>query len=121
MIPFKNEEFTINKDKSLIINAVKLQNLGVYTCQAYNGKGKATSWGVTVHALGPVHSTDPNDRKYLSYVIDRPERPETTPQPEYPFRPTRETGYAIQTTPRSIPTTTLPPRRPVFSGNCFVF
>ncbi|KAK9688591.1 ADAM-TS Spacer 1 [Popillia japonica] len=70
-IPFRSAEYTIDKYHTLAIHAVKLHNLGVYTCQAYNGVGKATSWAVTVKTIGPVYSTNIEDKKYMKYVIDR--------------------------------------------------
>ncbi|XP_022911513.1 papilin isoform X2 [Onthophagus taurus] len=106
LIPMKTEEFTINKDSSLFINAVRLRNLGIYTCQAYNGIGKASTWSVTVQALGPVYSTDANDKKYMKYVIDRPKKPDVTPHPMYPFRPNRPTVGFTPSTYRPVPTTT---------------
>lgn len=105
LIPFDNSEFKIRSDYSLLINSVKLHNLGIYTCQVYNGYGKAASWGVTVRARGPYHFTDPKDLIYKQYIVDPPEEPgsiiETTstttttpvptaPQRLPPFRPTPE-------------------------------
>ncbi|KAJ8933413.1 hypothetical protein NQ314_014023 [Rhamnusium bicolor] len=94
-----NSKFS--KDYSLLIHSVKLHNLGIYTCQAYNGIGKAASWAVTVRAKGPYHFTDPNEFKYQQYIVKPPEEPitttsttTTTPQPtrfQYPlYRPTPE-------------------------------
>ncbi|KAL1512853.1 hypothetical protein ABEB36_002368 [Hypothenemus hampei] len=79
LIPFKDREFEVTKDYSLIIHSVQLRNLGVYTCQAYNGKGKAASWSVTVKAKGPYYSTNPKDIKYLQYVVNPPESTTSPP------------------------------------------
>lgn len=89
MIPLRTSQFEVRKDYSLLIHSVQLSNLGIYTCQAYNGIGKAASWSVTVQALGPVYSTRPEDQKYMQYVINPPERPSTSApfKPEYPHRP----------------------------------
>ncbi|GJQ76338.1 hypothetical protein Trydic_g2060 [Trypoxylus dichotomus] len=104
-VPFKSHEYTISKDHTLLINAVRLHNLGVYTCQAYNGIGKATSWSVTVQTIGPVYSTNVEDRKYMKYVIDR--QPRTTPHSQHPPTPyTIESSSTISTTP--FPTTVVP-------------
>ncbi|XP_019769290.2 papilin isoform X1 [Dendroctonus ponderosae] len=73
LIPLKNREFEVTKDYSLLIHSVQLRNLGVYTCQAYNGMGKAASWSVTVRAKGPYYSTNPRDIRYLQYVVNPPE------------------------------------------------
>ncbi|XP_066141086.1 papilin isoform X3 [Euwallacea fornicatus] len=78
LIPLKNREFEVTKDYSLLVHSVQLRNLGVYTCQAYNGKGKAASWSVTIRAKGPVYSTNPADIKYLQYVVNPAEWITTT-------------------------------------------
>lgn len=140
-IPFRSHEYTISKDHTLLINGVKLHNLGVYTCQAYNGVGKATSWSVTVKTMGPVYSTNIEDRKYMKYVIGQKEVP-TTPRPDPPFTPAQTTPFVpqstliaitsssvISTTPTT--TTTVVPTAPrIYTGNllliffrlvCFAF
>ncbi|KYB26517.1 Papilin-like Protein [Tribolium castaneum] len=86
LIPLKTSQFEVRKDYSLLIHSVKLSNLGVYTCQAYNGVGKAASWSVAVKARGPYHSTNPKDQKYLKYIVNPPELPTTSAPPVY--RPT---------------------------------
>ncbi|XP_018562061.1 papilin [Anoplophora glabripennis] len=99
LIPLKNNEFEVRKDHSLLIHSVKLHNLGIYTCQAYNGVGKAASWAVSVKARGPYHFADPAEFKYKQYIVNPPEEPTTvtrtttTPQPPrfyVPYRPTPE-------------------------------
>lgn len=88
LIPLKNREFEVSRDYSLLIHSVKLHNLGVYTCQAYNGKGSAASWSVTVKAPGPVYTTNTADVKYLKYVVNQEPiistAPPTTATPYYP-------------------------------------
>lgn len=88
LIPLKNREFEVSRDYSLLIHSVKLHNLGVYTCQAYNGKGKAASWSVTVKAPGPVYTTNTADVIYLKYVVNQEPitstTPPTTTNPYYP-------------------------------------
>lgn len=82
LIPLKTEAYEVKKDYSLLINSVKLPQLGIYTCQAYNGYGKAASWSVTVQALGPIYTTNPEDDKYLKYVVNQPRNPnEDKPNP----------------------------------------
>lgn len=98
LIPLKNNEFEVRKDYSLVVHSVQLHNLGIYTCQAYNGVGKAASWSVTVKAKGPYYSNDPNDQRYMQYIVNPPEEPL---RPEYPYRP-----HQIQSTP--------PPQPPVY-------
>ena len=89
LLPYKTTEYTVNKDHSLLIHSLKLSNLGVYTCQAYNGHGKAASWSVTVLALGPVYSTNPDDDKYMKYVVNAPQGPPPEEKPQYPYRPSK--------------------------------
>ncbi|XP_068083649.1 papilin [Anabrus simplex] len=85
MLPLSSEMFEQRRDFSLIIRTVNLRNLGPYTCQAYNGLGKAASWTVTIKAIGPVYTTNPQDTNYTKYLVPPPERPQA---PSYPYRPT---------------------------------
>lgn len=112
LIPLKTAEYEVRKDYSLLIHSVKLPQLGIYTCQAYNGYGKAASWSVTVQALGPVYTTNPEDEKYLNYVVNQPVDPETnkeipnsltnkpTPEPNVvpPHNPDTDVGNEVQPT-----------------------
>jgi len=70
MLPFSSERYEQLRDHSLLIRLVSLRDLGPYTCQAYNGLGKAASWTVTVFANGPVPANnDLNaDREFLKFV-----------------------------------------------------
>lgn len=127
MIALKTTEMEQRKDSSLLIHAVKLSNLGLYTCQAYNGVGKAVSWTVSLKTLGPVHGNDRDIERYRQYIINPPERP---------MPPTREQPrYTIPSRPRP-PVTNAPPYQPppnvnpheivkppsVYRGNaCFSF
>lgn len=86
MIPLRTSQFEVRKDYSLLIHSVQLSNLGVYTCQAYNGIGKAASWSVTVQALGPFESTKPEDQAYMKYIVNPPSR-FTTIAPRNPINP----------------------------------
>lgn len=88
MLPFSSEAYEQKRDYTLLIRSVRLQNLGVYTCQAYNGLGKAASWSLTIQSLGPVLSNDPEDEQYKRFLVAAQDTP-TTPRPVWPFRPTR--------------------------------
>ncbi|XP_023705293.1 papilin isoform X5 [Cryptotermes secundus] len=119
MLPLSSEQFEQRRDYSLLIRSVTLRNLGPYTCQAYNGYGRAASWTVTVQAVGPVYS---GDSAYNEYLVPPPRRPETpdtgasTERPSYPYRPVRPSP---QPQSRPIPTTiqlTSPPEIPPQSG-----
>lgn len=91
LIPLKTSEYEVRKDYSLLIHSVRLSNLGLYTCQAYNGYGKAASWSVTIQALGPVHTSNPEDQQYLNYVIPSPQNPNQQPAPLSPAPAYRQT------------------------------
>lgn len=103
LIPLKNREFEVTKDYSLLIHSVQLRNLGVYTCQAYNGMGKAASWSVTVRAKGPYYSTNPRDIKYLQYVVNPPEANTVRPVESATAPPSPASHHAIVYRPTPQP------------------
>lgn len=70
MLPLSSERYEQKRDHSLAVRLVSLRDLGVYTCQAYNGLGRAASWSVSLLAIGPVQVNDVDDREFLVYVID---------------------------------------------------
>jgi hypothetical protein len=108
MLPFSSERYEQMRDYSLLIRLVSLRDLGPYTCQAYNGQGKAASWTVTVQTLGPV-STSPteDDREYLQYIITA-RKPHyvgtnfTRPRPGQGYPPFRPPFTPTTTTERGI-------------------
>lgn len=119
MLPLSSEQFEQRRDYSLLIRSVTLRNLGPYTCQAYNGYGRAASWTVTVQAVGPVYS---GDSAYNEYLVPPPRRPETpdtgapTEKPSPPYRPVRPSPKPQS---RPIPTAvqlTSPPEIPPQPG-----
>nr|CAD7426583.1 unnamed protein product [Timema monikensis] len=121
MLPFSSELFEQRRDYSLLIHSVTLRNLGPYTCQAYNGLGRAASWTVTVQAVGPVYSENPEDVEYTKYLVHPPQRPETPivtapERPTYPYRPARppqpETPRPRPPPPLPVPETTPIPTQP---------
>ncbi|KAJ9585100.1 hypothetical protein L9F63_020556, partial [Diploptera punctata] len=92
MLPLSSEQYEQRRDYSLLIRSVTLRNLGHYTCQAYNGYGRAASWTVTVQAVGPVYSGSPGDSVYNEFLIPSPKKPDLieiapTRRPSYPYRP----------------------------------
>ena len=90
-----------NPDKpgySYVIESLSIEDLGPYTCQAYNGVGQAASSSTEIKVMGPIDTSglSRNEQKYLRYVVDaptynpprQPERqPERQPdrQPERPY------------------------------------
>ena len=59
LISIQSSQFETGKDNSLRIESVRSSNLGVYTCQTYNGVGKSASWSVTVEARETNQDTSP--------------------------------------------------------------
>lgn len=88
MLPFTSNQYEQRRDFSLLIRSVTLRNLGPYVCQAYNGLGKAASGTVTVQAIGPVYSNNPEDEVYYQYLVSAPQRPIEPSRPlPRPYRP----------------------------------
>ena len=74
LLPMHTNQYEQRKDHSLVIRRVALRLLGPYTCQAYNGQGRAASWTTTLHGVGSVVTVAPEDRAYTIYLI-----PDTSP------------------------------------------
>ncbi|XP_068234682.1 papilin isoform X9 [Palaemon carinicauda] len=89
MVPLSSEQFEVYRDGSLGIRVVTLRTLGPYTCQAYNGRGRAVSQTLILRGLGPVYNTPSMDRSFLEYIVDPPKAPPTTrpPPPTTPSTP----------------------------------
>ncbi|XP_046998769.1 papilin isoform X1 [Schistocerca americana] len=114
LLPLSSEQYEQRRDYSLFVRSVALRQLGPYTCQAYNGQGKATSWTVTVQAIGPVYSNNPIDRDYFQYLVSAPRRaPErnktasSQTRPSYPYRPVRPPYRPRPATTQTIPVMTM--------------
>ena len=115
MLPLSSEQFEQRRDHSLLIRSVTLRNLGPYTCQAYNGYGRAASWTVTVQAVGPVHTSDSSYNEYLVPPPKKPETPDTvthTEKPSYPYRPVRPSPHPQPRTRPPVVQPTSPPKIP---------
>lgn len=132
MLAFKTEQLEQTQDHTLLIHTIRLSDLGLYTCQAYNGVGKAVSWTVTLKAIGPVYNTNPEDDKYMPYVVDPYERP-TTVMPYYPSKPSYNSPAPVYRPPAQIrpePNEIVPevrpaprpspPPRPIYNGNFLI-
>lgn len=96
MLPLFSENYEQDTDYTLLIRSVTLTNLGVYTCQAFNGIGRPASWSATLQAIGPVYNVKPEHEEYIKYLVQPPKRP-TTEKPQYPYRPTRTQSPEYQT------------------------
>jgi len=129
MVPLKGPHFEVRRDFSLVFKHVDLSDLGKYTCQAWSGEGKAVSIEITLKAIGPVHVSNEEDRKYLEFLVSAAE-PTTTPRPSYPYRPSRPTPRVVPkpfipvyTSPQPERPPPPPPERPrsgKFIFFCFV-
>ncbi|KAK7075724.1 hypothetical protein SK128_022420, partial [Halocaridina rubra] len=88
MVPLSSEQFEVYRDGSLGIRVVSLRTLGPYTCQAYNGRGRAVSQTLILRALGPVFNTPISDLSFLKYIVEPPRAPSTTSPPPPTTPPT---------------------------------
>lgn len=65
-LPMSSDQYVMRPDYSLTIQMVTVDELGPYTCQAYNGLGSAASWSVTLQAYRTSAGHDqPADHPYL--------------------------------------------------------
>ena len=115
MLPLSSEQYEQRRDHSLLIRTVTLRNLGPYTCQAYNGYGRAASWTVTVQAVGPVYTSDSTYNEYLVPPPKKPDTPETgthAEKPSYPYRPVRPSPHPQPTTRPPVVQPASPPKVP---------
>lgn len=96
LLPLVSDDYEQDTDYTLLIRSVTLSNLGVYTCQAFNGIGTPASWSLTLQAIGPVYNVKPEQQEYTKYLVQPPKRP-TTEKPQYPYRPTRTQTPETQT------------------------
>ena len=102
MLPLSSERIEQAADQTLVLRLVRLQDLGTYTCQAYNGQGRAVSWSTQLRAYGPVFpSEDAEDQPFLQFLVTRPGAAEEEDQ--------RVTAATRPPPPRP---TTFPARRP---------
>lgn len=93
-MPLSNQYYEQESGNTLRIKSVALSNLGVYTCQAYNGIGKPAEWSMILQAIGPISNLRPDQEKYGKYLVQAPQRPE---RPSYPYRPNRTQTHENQT------------------------
>ena len=106
MLPRNSVQYEQRRDNSLVIRHVTLTALGPYTCQAYNGLGRAASWTTTLHAVGSFTPLDPQDFKFLVYLV---------PPPNVPIQPDPSNRLPSQSEITSI-TPLHPTPHVVFSG-----
>lgn len=126
ILPLLYGQYEQRRDSSLLVKAISLRDLGPYVCQAYNGLGKAVSGTVTVQAIGPVYSNNPEDEPFFQYVVSAPQRPIESRNPYRPFHPYPQTtpvppAVHAETTPIPHPPEPQPPQPEaprVYRGEC---
>lgn len=75
ILPPQSDQYELRRDHSLAIFRVSVRSLGPYTCQAYNGLGKAASWTITLHAVGPAVALASDEMAYAIYLLPPPRAP----------------------------------------------
>lgn len=83
-IPLISDTYQQNRDNSLHVRAVTLNNLGYYTCQAFNGIGSAASFIIALKVYGPIQTFDPNDITYNQFLVPAPDGPSVGHAPPLP-------------------------------------
>lgn len=116
MLPMTSDLFEQRQDHSLVVRLVTVNVLGPYTCQAYNGLGRAASWTVTLQAHG-----DRKDSPYLVPPTRHPVTGEVIRLKPIVVKLTKPplNGYWTQSTHsahQAYAETTQPPQQKVFTG-----
>ncbi|XP_034936854.1 papilin isoform X2 [Chelonus insularis] len=88
LLPLSSESYEQDSEYTLLIRSVTITNLGVYTCQAYNGIERPASWSITLQAIGPVYNVKPEYAEYTKYLVQPPKSPNID-RPQYPYRPSK--------------------------------
>lgn len=102
MLPLSSERYEQFRDYSLLVRRVSFRDLGPYTCQAYNGYGRPSSYTVVLQAFGPVYSVDTDDIEFRRYLLPPPQPDPrllpstTTTTTPAPFRPRPQQPYYTQ-------------------------
>lgn len=102
MLPLSSERYEQFRDYSLLVRRVSFRDLGPYTCQAYNGYGRPSSYTVTLQAFGPFYSVDNDDIEFRRYLLPPPQPDprllpsSTTTTTPAPFRPRPQQPYYTQ-------------------------
>lgn len=74
MVPFSSSLYEA-RDNVLQIKILNAETLGEYTCQAYNGLGRAATWSLAVEAYNPYQPPD-----VVPITPRAPETEATTPE-----------------------------------------
>lgn len=118
MLPMSSNQYEQRKDHSLVVRLVTVDVLGPYTCQAYNGLGRAASWSVTLQAHGtPVAGRDQPDSPYLVPAPRHPTTGDVIRLKPIVVKLTRPPPiYRTAPPPQTEVQTTQPPQQKVFTG-----
>jgi Immunoglobulin I-set domain len=101
ILPLSSKRYEQRRDFTLLLAAVGIEDLGPYTCQAYNGLGKARSWTVTVQAYrspGGVYAAS-------EYLLDPPvpQQPAAgLPYPRQPYIPAAQPTAVVRGKKRGL-------------------
>lgn len=93
-VPLTSQVYQQESDNTLRIKSVNFNNLGVYTCHAFNGVGKPAEWSMILQAVGPVSNLRPDQQEYAKFLVQAPQKPE---RPSYPYRPHRNETHENRT------------------------
>ena len=80
LLPRSSGQYRQQRHGRLRVAVVRLADLGGYTCQAYNGRGRPASWTAVLRAYGPVDAAPPLLWPFLRFVVNA--RPTDTLQTE---------------------------------------
>lgn len=100
MVPYNDAVYEA-RGNLLLIRSLAIETLGQYTCQAYNGEGKAASWVVFVRAYMP-------EGLFINNELLVPRNPVV-------LRPRPQPPTTAETTTTTTSTTTEAPRS-LFTG-----
>ncbi|XP_059480274.1 papilin isoform X2 [Neocloeon triangulifer] len=84
MLPMASKRYEQRRDFTLLISSVALEDLGPYTCQAYNGFQKARSWTITVQGFKPAGAVYSGSENYYQYLVEPEPTQPPAPRPPYP-------------------------------------
>ncbi|XP_065332270.1 papilin isoform X3 [Cloeon dipterum] len=90
ILPMASKKYEQRRDFALVIASVTYEDLGAYTCQAYNGLGRANSWTITLQGYKPPGSVFSGSETYYQFLVEpevvrpppvRPRIPLPSPEP----------------------------------------
>ena len=70
LLPRSSGQYQQQRHGRLRVTVVRLDDLGGYTCQAYNGRGRPASWTGVLRAFGPVTAPPPQLWPFLRFIVN---------------------------------------------------